>query len=927
MAQTRRLSVWQMTTQIISLKLLLCFLLLQVFAVYGTEARTIDNNKTICKPGVILPVWYPQEDISLGDKIARAIVYFSALAFIFLGVSIIADRFMSAIEVITSKEKEITIKKPNGEMVTVNVRIWNETVSNLTLMALGSSAPEILLSIIEICGRGFEAGDLGPGTIVGSAAFNLFVIIAICIYCIPNGELRRLKHLRVFFVTASFSVLAYLWLLAILKLFSPGVIELWEAIVTLLMFPVTVIWAYIADKRIFFYRFLRKKYTAERVVRRGSNLQNAMEMGENEMHENHLNHGMDGVEFKGKRYKDLDGDVSDIKDLEDSRKETIRLLRELRQKHPDADLATLEQMANYESLNNQQKSRAFYRIQATRKMCGAGNILKKTLEKKRASVAEVNIEVLQDDSITRVCFDPFNYTVMENVGNFTITVARLGGDMNSTVYVDYKSEDGTANAGSDFHYAEGTLIFKPGETHKEIPLSIIDDDIFEEDEHFFVRLNNIRVGGPDGMFQSNCNDQQAQIVEPLLATITILDDDHAGIFHFEDKLTKIPESSGEAQFKVVRSSGARGMVRVPYKTVGATAKGNGIDFVDVDGELEFENDETWKYITVSVVDDEEYEKEENFFIELGMPKLVRRGNGSDDESITSEKDEKIKLMMSEEEQRIADMGKPMLGEIRILEVKIHESTEFKNTVDKLIKKTNVSLMIGTSSWREQFAEALTVSAGTGDDGADGEEKLPSCGDYVMHFLTIFWKILFAFIPPTDYLGGWACFTSAIMVIAGLTAIITDLASHFGCTINLKDSVTAISFVALGTSVPDTFASKTAAVGDKYADASVGNVTGSNAVNVFLGIGVAWTIAAIYHAIHNQPFTVEPGNLGFSVTVFSVFAVLAISALMVRRKIPSIGGELGGPNNSKLISSMCFVSLWFLYLILCSLEAYGFIEGF
>lgn len=33
----------------------------------------------------------------------------------------------------------------------------------------------------------------------------------------------------------------------------------------------------------------------------------------------------------------------------------------------------------------------------------------------------------------------------------------------------------------------------------------------------------------------------------------------------------------------------------------------------------------------------------------------------------------------------------------------------------------------------------------------------------------------------------------------------------------------------------------AAIQDKYADASVGNVTGSNAVNVFLGIGVAWTI--------------------------------------------------------------------------------------
>lgn len=38
----------------------------------------------------------------------------------------------------------------------------------------------------------------------------------------------------------------------------------------------------------------------------------------------------------------------------------------------------------------------------------------------------------------------------------------------------------------------------------------------------------------------------------------------------------------------------------------------------------------------------------------------------------------------------------------------------------------------------------------------------------------------------------------------------------------------------------------AAIQDKYADASVGNVTGSNAVNVFLGIGLAWTMAAIYH---------------------------------------------------------------------------------
>merc|ERR1712110_1042913 len=62
---------------------------------------------------------------------------------------------------------------------------------------------------------------------------------------------------------------------------------------------------------------------------------------------------------------------------------------------------------------------------------------------------------------------------------------------------------------------------------------------------------------------------------------------------------------------------------------------------------------------------------------------------------------------------------------------------------------------------------------------------------------------------------------------------------------IADEITAITFVALGTSLPDTFASKTAATMDPYADASIGNVTGSNSVNVFLGLGIPWTMGAIY----------------------------------------------------------------------------------
>ena len=52
-------------------------------------------------------------------------------------------------------------------------------------MALGSSAPEILLATIETISLNFKAGDLGPGTIVGSAAFNLLIISAICLVSVP----------------------------------------------------------------------------------------------------------------------------------------------------------------------------------------------------------------------------------------------------------------------------------------------------------------------------------------------------------------------------------------------------------------------------------------------------------------------------------------------------------------------------------------------------------------------------------------------------------------------------------------------------------------------------------------------------------------------------------------------------------------------
>uniref|UniRef100_A0A3B1IPA8 Solute carrier family 8 member 1a n=1 Tax=Astyanax mexicanus TaxID=7994 RepID=A0A3B1IPA8_ASTMX len=895
-----------------------------------------------CKEGVILPLWTP-ENPSFPDKLARATIYFVGLFYMFLGVSIIADRFMASIEVITSQEKEITIKKPNGETTTTTVRIWNETVSNLTLMALGSSAPEILLSVVEVCGHNFDAGELGPNTIVGSAAFNMFVIIGLCVSVIPDGDHRKVKHLRVFFVTAAWSIFAYTWLYLILAVISPGVVEVWEGLLTLFFFPICVVFAWVADRRLLFYKYVNKRYRVGK--QRGMIIETE---GEPEL-QSKADIEMDGQMLNSHGEDFLDGAVNtDIKEMdeEEARREMARILKDLKQKHPEKEMEQLIELANYQVLSQQQKSRAFYRCQATRLMTGAGNILKKhAADQARKAICthELRTEVSDNDFSSKIFFDPGTYQCLENCGSVALNVVRRGGDLTSTISVSYRTEDGTANAGSDYEFSEGVIVFNPGETEKEIRIEIIDDDIFEEDEHFLVHLSNIQVlseSRNNGSPVLNHVDSLAGLGLPSTATVTIFDDDHAGIFAFEEQMMHVSESIGIMEVKVVRTSGARGAVVVPYKTIEGTAKGGGEDFEDTHGVLEFQNDEISKTLQINIIDDEEYEKNKNFFMELGEPRMMemserkggdvyRKVQGRDNPvpSTIINLAEDISLSQKEqEERRIAEMGRPTLGDNTRLEVVIEESYEFKSTVDKLIKKTNLALLVGTNSWREQFVEAITVNSGGDDDEECSEEKLPSCFDYVMHFLTVFWKILFAFVPPTDYWNGWACFVVSISMIGLLTAVIGDLASHFGCTVGLKDSVTAVVFVALGTSVPDTFASKVAAIQDQYADACIGNVTGSNAVNVFLGIGVAWSIAAIYHQWNGQYFRVQPGTLAFSVTLFTIFAFVCIAVLMYRRR-PEIGGELGGPRTAKRITSSLFFSLWLLYIVLSSLEAYCIIKGF
>jgi len=124
-------------------------------------------------------------------------------------------------------------------------------------MALGSSAPEILLSVIGTV-KDIEAvpGELGPSTIVGSAAFNLLCITGVSIIAVggDNDEIKKVDDLMVFFVTFVLSLWAYVWLFICVQDKQVTVVE---GILTIVFFIVLVVFAYAADR-------LNAKWAAEK---------------------------------------------------------------------------------------------------------------------------------------------------------------------------------------------------------------------------------------------------------------------------------------------------------------------------------------------------------------------------------------------------------------------------------------------------------------------------------------------------------------------------------------------------------------------------------------------------------------------------------------------------------------------------------------
>ncbi|XP_051132169.1 magnesium/proton exchanger-like [Andrographis paniculata] len=190
-------------------------------------------------------------ETQLGD-VLRGFLYFLALAYCFIGLSSITGRFFRSMENVVKHSRAVTEKDPHtNASVVKHKRVWNYAIADITLLAFGTSFPQISLATIDALRNlgNLYAGGLGPGTLVGSAAFDLFPIHAVCVVVPKSGELKKISDIGVWLVELFWSFWAYVWLYIILKVWTPNAITLWEALLTVLQFGLLLLHAYAQDKR------------------------------------------------------------------------------------------------------------------------------------------------------------------------------------------------------------------------------------------------------------------------------------------------------------------------------------------------------------------------------------------------------------------------------------------------------------------------------------------------------------------------------------------------------------------------------------------------------------------------------------------------------------------------------------------------------
>jgi len=97
--------------------------------------------------------------------------------------------------------------------------------------------------------------------------------------------------------------------------------------------------------------------------------------------------------------------------------------------------------------------------------------------------------VVISNNLAGLSFDSSAYMVAENGGTKTINVIRTG-YTNSTVSIDFTTEDGTGHSNVNYRATSGTLVFTNGVTNQSFVVTIEDDDIVNGDKTALLVLQN-----------------------------------------------------------------------------------------------------------------------------------------------------------------------------------------------------------------------------------------------------------------------------------------------------------------------------------------------------------------------------------------------------------------------------------------------------
>lgn len=159
---------------------------------------------------------YPRDIFSLEQRRKGAVVlHMFGMIYMFIALAIVCDEFfVPALTVITEK---LSI---------------SDDVAGATFMAAGGSAPELFTSIIGVF---ISHSNVGIGTIVGSAVFNILFVIGMC--AIFSKEILNLTWWPLF-RDVSFYILD---LIMLIIFFLDNIISMWESITLLSSYAAYVI--------------------------------------------------------------------------------------------------------------------------------------------------------------------------------------------------------------------------------------------------------------------------------------------------------------------------------------------------------------------------------------------------------------------------------------------------------------------------------------------------------------------------------------------------------------------------------------------------------------------------------------------------------------------------------------------------------------